>query len=172
MNISPATYGRHQIGAQSIPSRRTRATVAALAALLVLTAAVFAQGSAGAATAPTLKVVAGARLYVPATTPGTGRAAAWVVFRTSPHANARLTVVQVAGRSGRSYAASGAPNCIRSAVPSKSGSTALKAGRRYRVSFYSRAGTGQSSPRKLITTRDLTARTFTVPPIGLGTPHC
>jgi len=142
------------------------------AAVLLTALLVPAQISAGAAAPPAFEVAAGARLYVPASSPGTGRAAAWVVFRTSPHVNARLTVVRVASRSGRSYAASGAANCIRSAVPSRSGTTALKAGHRYRVSFYARAGTGQSSALKLITTRELTARTFTAPATGLGTPHC
>jgi len=146
--------------------------IALLAALFVSAGVGTARSSAGSTAPPTFKVAADARLYVAAKSPGVGRAAAWVVFRTSPHVSARLTVVRVASQSGRSYAASGATNCIRSAVPSKSGSTTLKTGRRYRVSFYSRAGTGQSSPRKLITTRELTAITFTAPPTGLGTPHC
>lgn len=144
----------------------------AVATLVMGAGAVAAQDSARATAPPTFKVATGARLYLPATKPATGRAAAWVVFRTSPHVSARLTVVRVAGRSGRSYAASGAADCIRSAVPAKAGSTVLKAGRRYRVSFYARAGTGQSSLRTLISSRVLTARTFTAPPTGLGTPHC
>jgi hypothetical protein len=157
----------------SIRSRRTTAGVVAVAASLLLAAALLpAQGSAGATAPPAFKVAAGARLYVPATRPAAGRAAAWVVFRTSPHVSARLTVVRVAARSGRSYAASGAANCIRSAVPARSGATALKAGHSYRVSFYARAGTGRSSARKLAATRELTARAFTAPAAGLGTPHC
>jgi len=152
--------------------KQIRLTVAVLTALAVPAAALSAQSPAAPATPPAFKVAAGARLYVPAAAPASGRAAAWVVFRTSPHTNARLTVVTVAGRSGRSYAASGAPNCIRSAVPAEAGRRARKAGSRYRVAFYARAGTGQSSVRKLITTADLTAARFTAPATGLGTPHC
>ena len=95
--------------------------IALLAALIVSAGIVTAQSSAGSTAPPTFKVDADARLYVPAKSPGVGRAEAWVVFRTSPHVSARLTVVRVASQSGRSYAASGATNCIRSAVPSKSG---------------------------------------------------
>ena len=128
-----------------------------------------AQASTAATPAPPVfKIADGARLYVPASTPASGRAAAWVVFRTSRHVDARLTVVQVAQRSGRSYTASGGASCIRSAVPSAAGRPAITAGHRYRVSFYARAGTGQSSERKLVTTRDLTATTFTAPTAASG----
>jgi hypothetical protein len=168
--MAPGSYGRRM---NSITTPKPiRLTAAALMALAAPAAVLSAQSPAAPATPPTFKVAAGARLYVPAAAPASGRAAAWVVFRTSPHTNARLTVVTVAGRSGRSYAASGAANCIRSAVPVKAGRRALKAGSRYRVSFYARAGTGHSSPRRLITTRDLTAARFTAPATGLGTPHC
>lgn len=150
--------------------RVTHRTIVALAGLLALTAAGTAQASTAAP--PTFKVAAGARLYVPAATPASGRAAAWVVFRTSPHVSARLTVVRVAGRSGRSYAADGGANCVRSTLPSGDGRPALKAGRSYRVAFYARAGTGRTSARKLVTTRTLKAAIFAAPATGLGTPHC
>jgi len=153
-------------------SGRARAALAACAGLLAVTGACSAQDSAAATAPPTFKVAAGARLYVPASPPAAGRAAAWVVFRTSPHVSARLTVVQVAGRSGRSYAADGAANCVRSTVPSGDGRPALHAGRRYRVSFFARSGIGRSSTRTLVTTRDLTATTFTARGAGLEAPHC
>ena len=158
---------------RSIPSRRPLAAAGALAAAAALVAGLSAQASTAATPAPPVfKIADGARLYVPASTPASGRAAAWVVFRTSRHVDARLTVVQVAQRSGRSYTASGGASCIRSAVPSAAGRPAITAGHRYRVSFYARAGTGQSSERKLVTTRDLTATTFTAPTSRLRTPHC
>ncbi len=149
-----------------------RVLAAGIAACAIPAALASAHDSATVTRPPAFRVEPGARLYVPAETPAAGRAAAWVVFRTSPHVNARLTVVRVGARSGRSYAASGAANCIRAAVPSRSSSTGPTAGRRYRVSFSSRAGTGRTAARRLVTTRLLTARVFAAPPTGLGTPHC
>ena len=157
---------------RSIPSRLTHVGVmAAVGAFLMLAGVAFAASSAVRRTAaghpPAITIAPGAHLYVATVAPSAGRARAWVVFRTVKHVNARLTVVRVHGTSGRSYAAAGAANCIRSAIPARG--TALQAGKSYPVTFYSRANTGIRSPRKLVATRQLTATGFgaTFPP-----PHC
>ena len=160
---------------RSITSRPTHVRViAALAGMLLLAGLAFAASSPARRTSasrpPAITIAPGARLYVPTARPAIGRGSAWVVFRTAPHVNARLTVVRVNGWSGRSYAASGGANCIRSTLPGRY-SGHLTIGTTYRVAFYTRANTGRNSPRKLVVARPLTARGFTARP-GFTMPHC
>ncbi len=132
-------------------------TTTALAALLFAVTAFAA--SAGAATPPDVTIAAGAKLYVASTPAGADTPAAWVVFQTTPKVNPRLLVASVDGRSGRSYRIAG-HNCVRSTVVTHSGDSALRARHRYTVKFYSRAGIGSTSPRKLVATRTIVAQSF------------
>ena len=130
----------------------------AVAALLFAVTALSA--SANGAAPPGVTIAPGALLYVKASgSAGADTPGAWVVFRTARKVNPRLLVVRVATRSGRSYRIAG-PNCVRSTVVTRSGTSAVRAGHRYTVRFYSRAGIGRTSPRRLVATRKLVARSF------------
>ncbi len=98
--------------------------------------------------------------------------AVWVTFRTTERlANPRLVISQVSGHSGRTFRVRDRSTCLRTTVVTDTGRIDLRAGRRYNVKFYARAGIGRSRPRTLITTRTLVARGLRTE-AGTHAPSC
>lgn len=137
------------------------AAMAALAALTVGAPVAGLQAAAGGVAVEDIRIVGAPKLYFER--PGADRFGeiAWVVFETRPHLRVvRQVVVELRGRRGRSYSASGAPNCVRSAI--LQGAVGLKPSAKYRVRFYGRRG-AHGRADTLLATRTLVAR-------GVGSP--
>jgi len=143
-------------------THRTPTTAAATLFALATLAAATSPPAFSATTPPAVSLAGIAALHVATGGhPSADTPAAWVVFKTRQHVNPRLLVVRAQSRSGRSYRIAGR-NCVRSTLVTSSGRIGLRAGRRYTVRFYARAGIGRRSPRTLIATRRLVARGFAV----------
>jgi len=145
------------------------------ATTLAVTACAASQApSATAATAPDASLSATPRVYVASPAPqAADRPAAWVVFSTKQRISARLLVARVDSTSGRSFRVDGPKkNCVRSTILSGGSGSSLRAGGSYTVRIYSRASIAASSPRKLIATRSVTARSFKVSAGGAHAPGC
>jgi hypothetical protein len=98
-------------------SVRRLAAVAVLAALTIGAPVTALRASGGTVAVEDIQIVGTPKLFVQRPGSGAGYDAAWVVFKTRPHLHvARQVVVEVRDLPGRSYGASGAPNCVRSTV--------------------------------------------------------
>jgi hypothetical protein len=149
---------------------RSPAAIAVLGVLMLGAPITALHAAGGAVPVEDIQIVGTPKLFVER--PGTGAEyhAAWVVFQTRPRLHVvRQVVVEVRGARGRSYTASGAPNCVRSTIINAAG--LVKPGTRYRARFYARKGrTGNADT--LIATRTLVARTFNAPRTHFSTPRC
>lgn len=129
-------------------------------------------GWPGAAVAQEVAVVGTPVLHVATPQPGgTNQPVAWVTFLTRRRIDPRMTVAAVDARSGRSFRG-GTANCVRSTLVDDDGRSMLRPGRHYVVELFSRAGTGSTQPRTLVSKRTLTARAFAVSPGARRAPDC
>jgi FtsP/CotA-like multicopper oxidase with cupredoxin domain len=149
---------------------RALAAMAVLGALMLGTPMTALHAAGGTVPVQDIQIVGTPKLFIERPGTGAGYHAAWVVFQTRPHLHVvRQVVVEVRGARGRSYTASGAPNCVRSTI--LNATSLVKPGGRYRVRFY--AGKSRTAHADtLITTRSLVARTFKAPSKHYSTPHC
>ena len=139
----------------------------------LLLALALVGASPGVAAAQEVAVAGTPVLHVATPQPGgTNSPVAWVTFRTRGRVDPRLTVVRIAGRSGRSHRTGGATNCVRSTLVAEDGRSTLRPGSRYVIEVFSRAGVGSTQPRSLVTKRTLTARAFAVRAGTPSVPNC
>jgi len=154
------------------PPARYKVVMRSSSKLVILATVGLAPTSALAQTPPTFALRGTPVLYV--ATPQSGKPdtpVAWVTFRTQEPTDSRKTVVRVHGMSGRTFGGRSTP-CLRSTVVTDDGRSPLHAGNRYVVSFYARAGIGQSRPRTLVATRTLSAHAFRSTGRGRSAPSC
>jgi hypothetical protein len=151
-------------------SVRSLVAMAVLGALMLGAPMTPLHAAGGTVPVQDIQIVGTPKLYVEPPGTGAGYHAAWVVFQTRPRLHVvRQIVVEVRSLRGRSYTASGAPNCVRSTI--LNAASLVKPARRYRVRFYARKGrTGNADT--LIAAHNLVAQTYNAPREHFSTPRC
>jgi hypothetical protein len=160
----------HRLAPLTRATRRPGVPAALVVVLGVLALPAAAPlASSGNVAVDDIKIVGTPVLYVQRPVSSHTYNAAWVIFRTSPHLHeARQVVVELKGRSGRSFGNAGARNCVRSTIIQVA--RLVKPGATYRVRFYGRARVG--GDRTLLRTYALAAHRFASSPRNPSSPRC